>query len=493
MLIVVTLIVYSTDFIRAANKHQSNPLLTSLTAIADTFIASDKSSQRRPNLDIFWVGHNQSLDIGRQKALLKFALPSSVLPTNSTIVSAELRVEVAGTTTNDRDINVNVSRLTGEWQENINWNEYSDPANGLNTSLPTAPIAINTSLNKPYNWDVKEILVEWMADPDRGAELSLVVESSETSGDHERSFWSKDCNVADCGPEPAGRRPQLIINYESPTPTPMPTPTLSSTPTATPTPIPLDLSLSAVAATQAGTTTFSGDFFTIDIIATNLNVITATNAITFTNAFITSTFPSGFQLVGDMNGGVTKTVANTTYLTWDLGVLTPEEAIPRTYKIKRIETGTVSFKPNRPPITGTINTTLDLDLDLAAPLDEYCYEWDFGEGPESIYTIRGQPRLTYTYVNTGTYDVNVRVLGSNGYSAIISPTKVITITDNMVGIDTNTDIMSNCTLPDEQLTLQGVPIGVEASWDTDSGSGNTPVIIQIIKPKTTLFYPILYQ
>lgn len=77
----------------------------------------------------------------------------------------------------------------------------------------------------------------WLADPAHSQTVSLLLTGDESGAQRERVFWSKDCKPAECDALP-GKRPQLVIEWQTPTPTPTATPLLLPTATPTPTPTP---------------------------------------------------------------------------------------------------------------------------------------------------------------------------------------------------------------------------------------------------------------
>jgi len=87
------------------------------------------------------------------------------------------------------------------------------------------------------HWDLRDLMQHWLADPTHSQTVSLLLTGDESGAQRERVFWSKDCKPAECDALP-GKRPQLVIEWQTPTPTPTATPLLLPTATPTPTPTP---------------------------------------------------------------------------------------------------------------------------------------------------------------------------------------------------------------------------------------------------------------
>ncbi|MEZ4726287.1 MAG: DNRLRE domain-containing protein [Caldilineaceae bacterium] len=198
--------------------------------IADTYVAegNPNTAPSAPDFKIFWLGHNQADGFGNERALLKFDISSQEIPTGSTIQSAKLLLTLSGTTKNDSVMDVTVRRLlSDQWNETLTWNDHL----ALPVS-PSNPATTAVSRNfQQYEWNIQGLVQEWANSPLRIA-LGLRLESNQTSGDHERNFWAKDCKDNECSAE---QRPKLVIEFETPA-TPTSTPTAPHTPTATPTP-----------------------------------------------------------------------------------------------------------------------------------------------------------------------------------------------------------------------------------------------------------------
>ena len=127
------------------------------TPVADTYVASGRpdTAPSAPNLNIFWLGHNQSNGFGIERALLKFTISAQEIPLGSTIQSAKLILTLSGTTKNDGPMNVTVSRiLTDQWNENLTWNTHAQlPVDGTNSST----IAVGRDF-KQYEWQITNLV-----------------------------------------------------------------------------------------------------------------------------------------------------------------------------------------------------------------------------------------------------------------------------------------------------------------------------------------------
>ena len=203
--------------------------------VADTYVAAGRPTQSQPaDLRVVWVGYNQADNYGKERALFQFDL--TALPLNSTIASARLSLYLSrAIPSTDAPMAMEISRLTGEWNETITWQQQERL-----TRLPEG--AVTTTVDAQpgwYSWDLRSIVQHWLADPARGQSLGLLLTGDEGGAQRERAFWTKDCKPADCE-TPPGKRPQLVIEWLAPTATPTVTATATQLPrpTATPTPLP---------------------------------------------------------------------------------------------------------------------------------------------------------------------------------------------------------------------------------------------------------------
>ncbi len=172
--------------------------------------------------------------------------------------------------------------------------------------------------------------------------LSLLLKGPETAGQHERGFWSKDCDPAQC----SDRQPRLEVEYELITPTF--TPTQTSTPTQTPTPTAtpgVQVRLRAEPAAPVGP---GGEItYFIDY--------TAVGAGLLTNVVITNAIPAGVVLMpgsilpsgkGFESGGI---------VSWNLEGLLAPTGDTVSYRV-RVPTPTPTWTPT-PTLTWTPSPT----------------------------------------------------------------------------------------------------------------------------------------
>lgn len=176
--------------------------------LADTYIASGKPTQRKSENRAIWVGYNQSDGLNEMQALVKFDL--TMIPTDSTIVSAIFRVQVGGAD-GDAQMDISVSELTGEWEEEINWSEHQ---NSLNSGRLTEDSAhsvtqkVNKEEGATHSWDIQNLVQSWVNQNDTENELGLILKGNKTSGTHERAFSASECNDSECDAPP-----QLTVTY----------------------------------------------------------------------------------------------------------------------------------------------------------------------------------------------------------------------------------------------------------------------------------------
>lgn len=197
--------------------------------VADTYIASGQPNRNWAEDPRLWVGYSQSPNNKIERSLLKFDLAS--VPQGSRIDSAILSLKLEVITPNDPDMAVKVSRLLGDFNENVSWDGAQsisiDPSQAATTQVGTD--------FRRYTWDIKQITQDWSDRRDTPA-LGVILQGNEAAGQHERAFWSSECTGC------SGEVPRLEIQFTLPTPTPTNTatskPKPTNTPTATPTPTP---------------------------------------------------------------------------------------------------------------------------------------------------------------------------------------------------------------------------------------------------------------
>ena len=219
-----------------------------LLPVADTYVASGRSTQNFASDRTFWVGYDQAGGYQIEQSLLKF--DASAIQAGSKITSAKLGLYLSGTTKNDTSMTIKAYRIRSDWPAGITWDGLSSLAVDPE---PVANAVVPATLGW-YSWDLTAALQAWSDNRDT-SNFSLMLRSDVTSGQHERGFWSKDCSTGDCG-DPPGNRPYLEIVYALPTPTPTSTathtPTATATlthtpsPTLTPTPTPARIELGLI-------------------------------------------------------------------------------------------------------------------------------------------------------------------------------------------------------------------------------------------------------
>lgn len=235
----------------------------------NTFIASGRSTQNFSELRNVWIGHNQSIGYGEQRSLFTFDL-NEIQP-GSQIQSAKLRLYMAATTIGDGPLAVTVRRIaSNDWDAQIvTWNTAPNQ-DGIG---PSAITQIGTNLSQWYEWDLKNLLQDWVDNrPTNDGRISLVLLSQGVVGEHERGFRSLNCPDQYCGPQP-GTRPRIEVGYELPTPTPTATHTPTPTPTPTPPAVTLRLSNDPIGAIEPGAKiTYTIKYSTSSLGVTNVSI-----------------------------------------------------------------------------------------------------------------------------------------------------------------------------------------------------------------------------
>ena len=185
-----------------------------------------------------WVGYDQSGGFQIQRTLLKFAITN--IPPGSIVKSAKLSLFLARATENSSAMNVQVVRVTSD-QNNDSWlNSTSEEMTWQRhlqlqtTDANSASTSVSTNLGR-YEWQITNLVTDWVNSNPRSSYLTLMLKGDESIGQHERGFWTKDCNLQECGID---KLPLITIEFETPTPTPTQSPTVTPTPTLIPTAIP---------------------------------------------------------------------------------------------------------------------------------------------------------------------------------------------------------------------------------------------------------------
>lgn len=353
------------------------------TPVADTYVASGRpdTAPSAPNLNIFWLGHNQSNGFGIERALLKFTISAQEIPLGSTIQSAKLILTLSGTTKNDGPMNVTVSRiLTDQWNENLTWNTHAQlPVDGTNSST----IAVGRDF-KQYEWQITNLVKNWAQDSTR-TNLSLRLGSDQTSGDHERNFWSKDCKDNECS---AVQRPRLVIQFEAPTPTPTPLPTVTPTPTLIPTAIPTPtpgVETLRLITNKSGEIaineelTYRLDYKTNNFASYELTDVVISDVVPPHTELLTNTITSSGDFIPTYTGSTAGSV-----ITWrSSSSLLPNQSGNVVYTVRRT--------------TATINTVATFDEEDAIYNDGMDMNWLHNSKRESLRSngVRNPPYYIY--------------------------------------------------------------------------------------------------
>ncbi|MCX6045107.1 MAG: DNRLRE domain-containing protein [Chloroflexi bacterium] len=260
--------------------HSSTEILLSdrieLTPSADTFIAPGHPNVQYSDSKLIWLGYNTA-EFKAERALLQFDLHD--IQDKSQIVAATLTLYQAGIIGDiHSNMDVTISGTTSVWPQPITWNTQGKLTFTLGSSIKQT---INTTLGE-QKLNVTALVQSWMADAQHGNNFSVMLSGNETPSQHERSFWSKECD-SNCSP------PQLVIVYNKPTSMPVP-----PTPTPVPTPGVTSLTLSTQVTDQSpgGTIPLNGLL---------TYVIHYQNSISYTlsSAFIINQIPAQTELITD--------------------------------------------------------------------------------------------------------------------------------------------------------------------------------------------------
>lgn len=204
-----------------------------ISASADTDVRSGRPAVSFGSDLALRVGYDPGGD-GEMRTLIKF-YPAD-LQAGGVVNSAQLSLNLAGTTTSDNTMQITVYRIPNTWGEGITWNDHlALPIDGNQASSALIGTAFGW-----YTWDLTSMVQAWVNDLNRGTELAILLRGHTGPDSRRRAFWSKDCPDNDC----QGNRPRLDIQFSAPTATstlthtPTATPTSTRTPTATPSPTP---------------------------------------------------------------------------------------------------------------------------------------------------------------------------------------------------------------------------------------------------------------
>ncbi|HTW89855.1 MAG TPA: PKD domain-containing protein [Candidatus Binataceae bacterium] len=72
------------------------------------------------------------------------------------------------------------------------------------------------------------------------------------------------------------------------------------------------------------------------------------------------------------------------------------------------------------PVFGTAPFTVDLYVGLANTPGSLIYEWDFGDGAESI--LPAEPYMLHVYQHPGTYTCDLELITAQGITTTLSAT-----------------------------------------------------------------------
>jgi hypothetical protein len=181
-----------------------------------------------------------------------------------------------------------------------------------------------------------------------------MLKGDESVGQHERGFWTKDCNPQECGTD---KFPLITVEFETPTPTPTksPTPTLTPTliPTVAPTPIPgvetLKLTTDKPGEIAINDTlTYNLDYKTNNLESYELTSVVISDIVPAHTQLLTSTITSSRGFIPTYTGSMPGSV-----IIWRLpGVLLPNQS------------GQVAYTVQRTMITTNTATTLREKMSL---------------------------------------------------------------------------------------------------------------------------------
>ncbi|MCB0106988.1 MAG: DNRLRE domain-containing protein, partial [Caldilineaceae bacterium] len=134
--------------------------------IADTYVASGRPNKSFHTEGGLWVGNDEKNGNQVRRSLLKFDL--SGIPVGSTITAATLVLNLGGTTTNDGQRNIKVSRIIrdtgGDWlankTEEMTWNRHLQLDQ---TDTNSSTISVGTGLTE-YQWNLAAMVKDWLQD-----------------------------------------------------------------------------------------------------------------------------------------------------------------------------------------------------------------------------------------------------------------------------------------------------------------------------------------
>lgn len=484
----------------------------------DTYITSDDIRKTSGMEEWFLVGHDQRNGNGIEHSLLQFDL--SDVKSGSTIDAATISLKLELITPSDEPMTVTMYRFTGDWNnEDISWEEFDGNFEIDRGVSATQTVGTEFTL---YHWNVKTLIEAWLNDPARTSKFSVILESNQTSGQHERGFWSRDCTDSGC------EKPVLSIQTTDPTPTSTPEPTATNTPVPTPTatftPVRVVLNLTATKVVPSATVTATpteivtaepgttpmptptptstlipteparsdvhvGEhiIYTIDYMVTHpIKDVQLTNQLP---AYTTPVSQGGGELIDDS-------------LVWDLG--TPElgtSSISYTVHYAPSAPAQLDISTGAAPSTVPAGTKIIMTAGLTPKnANQQTYYWDFGDGEKK--SSRGAIQLDHTYDTAGVYTVIVIVdITDDTFNCSLKATKVITITEGMVTqatvgepITRTSPLAETTPLPPCAQQSAIINTGAIMTWTIDDGSNKTDTLrsnIAILNPAEILYMPMI--
>ncbi|MEZ4683804.1 MAG: DNRLRE domain-containing protein [Caldilineaceae bacterium] len=186
------------------------------TPVADVLVSSGQPENRYSDSEFISVGYEVAQNLEVLRTLLKFDL--ATIPSNSEIMSATLSLELAGATGTDAEMDIFVQRIDSEsWTEDINWKEYED------TEITEYPGIASVIVNKDlgvHTWIVTEQLLGWIENRPDSSHIGFIMTGNELPEQHQRAFWSKECNENSCSHFPTLEIHYRLVADPLPAPTP---------------------------------------------------------------------------------------------------------------------------------------------------------------------------------------------------------------------------------------------------------------------------------
>ncbi len=186
-----------------------------LPAIADSDFWTSEPDENYGNCDLTYVQSGGSTD----RALYQFDLSS--VPSSAVIISANIRLtKVSG---DDNPHNLSMHRITSSWTEgtgacdpghgntnDVSWNNSTTgtPWGTVGGDFDSTPeSAVSVATNNPYDWNVKDLVEEWLAGNFDNYGVLLKFANEAESGS--KVFASRENSTT-------ANRPQLLISYTVP-------------------------------------------------------------------------------------------------------------------------------------------------------------------------------------------------------------------------------------------------------------------------------------